>query len=1104
MTVAGKLIEGEIPTVQELVDNAAILLAMHAGISGIQNISSIKAQLQKGFVEEGIHPKTIVNEIVNKPVQGDLSETIDNIISEVKQSKPKQELAPKSSQETLPSDASSEISKTSGQGSAKVTESMAGKEALPVDATRDISEKTGDGKVQSGETSIKNAVVDAERIARGEEPIERPIIKEVSPEKVKEMVDSGELDTRSMAKKINNLVEFGEPVPALTTEWSDAFAYDKKRLQNESKTIEKEIDEYSGEGKNMPELERRRNEIDLLLDENEKATTAIGTSWSGIGRSRQQQISEDYSFSGMILRAKKDGIEITPQVRKRLKGLSNKIEKAQKELDDFNSKSAADNFDKSIEILKNEEGLKQRKQKRSIKKEEIDAEFDDIVKKLNKQLSNQFNVGLDPVAVKYMVDLARNRIKKGIVSAEGIVDEIYIALKNAGIEFSKREIRDSISGYGLTKNMSKEEISVALREAKRQMQLISALEDAKKGEAPLKSGLQRDKPSNRVRELQREVTQAMREAGIQKGKTPEEQWKTSLDAVKTRLSNHIVDLARRLETGIKEPKKPGIVYDERANELKALRDKVQKVLDFVEDTKGKKELSPEQKIKMAMASAEKSLAEYERRIDEKDLAAKKKPSTTPVTPELEALRKDRDLLKEVYNMMKAEAKPKRTPEEIALKSFRTRTENQIKDFEGRLAEKDFAPKTKKPPVTLGKTELDLRFELDKVKREYAKQRVEYQKENRSTAKKITDGMVEAINLSRAIKTSLDLSAVLRQGGFIFLGHPVRGVKALPAMFKSLRSVEGQFAVEQEILRRKNYPLYEKSKLYLAEHGQKLSEMEEVFMSTLAEKIPGVAGSQRAYTAYLNRLRADSFDKMVETLSQKGKPTTEETTAIANYINVATGRGNAGLKANAMVGLNTVFFAPRYVLSRFQILAGQPLYKGTANTRGMIAKEYGRFLAGLSVVYALGLASGATVETDPRSTDFGKIKFGNTRVDPLAGLVQTTVLLSRVATGETKKPTGLIVPLRGDYVPYNSMNTADVIANFLRSKLSPVVGTSVDVLAGKDVVGGKVALETMPGKLLMPLALSDIYESMVDQGVPVGAALGVLSIFGMGLQTYEPR
>ena len=157
-----------------------------------------------------------------------------------------------------------------------------------------------------------------------------------------------------------------------------------------------------------------------------------------------------------------------------------------------------------------------------------------------------------------------------------------------------------------------------------------------------------------------------------------------------------------------------------------------------------------------------------------------------------------------------------------------------------------------------------------------------------------------------------------------------------------------------------------------------------------------------------------------------------------------------------------------------------------------------------MVYALGKSAGADIETDPRSTDFGKIKFGNTRIDPLAGLSQTAVILSRLTTGEVKTSFKRVVPIRGEGVPYGKGNVADYTFRFLRTKLSPVVGTGLDIATKKDVVGQKITAGTIPHKLLMPLALDDIYQAMKDNGVPAGSALGILSIFGMGLQVYDPR
>lgn len=374
-------------------------------------------------------------------------------------------------------------------------------------------------------------------------------------------------------------------------------------------------------------------------------------------------------------------------------------------------------------------------------------------------------------------------------------------------------------------------------------------------------------------------------------------------------------------------------------------------------------------------------------------------------------------------------------------------------------------------------------------------------------KSVWSKIAEPINATRALITSFDMSAVFRQGGFITLGNPIRAARAVRPMLEAFASEQKAYEINKGIHERPNAPLYEKSKLYLtpADGVEALSHREEAFMSNWAEKIPLVRNSERAYRTFLNKLRADSFDTMAGTLAKNGEPTLDESKAIANFINVATGRGSLGNFEKAAVPLNTVFFSPRYFASRLQLLAGQPLYGGSSATRGMVAKEYGKFLLGLGTVYALGLAAGGHLEKDPRSSDFGKLRFGNVRLDPLAGISQLATFVSREASGSTKSSTtGEITAIRGKKVPFGGTTGMDVLSRFIRSKLAPPVGAAVDTIAGEDQSGQPVTPFSTATNLTVPLSMRDIYSAMQSEGVPKGAALGLVSLFGMGLQTYGKK
>jgi len=702
-------------------------------------------------------------------------------------------------------------------------------------------------------------------------------------------------------------------------------------------------------------------------------------------------------------------------------------------------------------------------------------------------------------------EIARSFVAEGVTDRDALIDAVHGVLQEIDSAITRDETMDAISGYGNYKLLSKDEISTKLRELKGEMQQLGKLRDMERGQAPLKTGIERRTPSDEERRLIRKVNEA-KKAGGYDVTDPETQLRTTLDATKTRLKNQIADLSLALATKQRiEGKQSAPVSSPEIEWMRQLRDELKRqYLDIF--GKPSRKLTDQQRQNMAIKAVERSIERYNERIIANQPYSNKQAAKV-TNPFLEALKARRNSLRDELNALKDPAK-------VFNDAYEHRTRRQMAELQEKLANQDFAPLVKRQAPDLTPQNVKLMFELDQLKRRHREGVLRAQLSQRTMIRKIFDTAGELLSMPRSFLTSIDWSAVFRQGGFIVLGHPVRAAKALPAMFKATFSQKAAYQTDQNIRNRPNYMFYKNSGLYLSEHEGPLSKMEEVYMSRWAEKIPGlgrlIAGSQRAYTTFLNKLRVDSFDAMAAGLSRDGKLTLKEAKAIANFINVATGRGAAGKATNALAGLNAVFFAPRLAISRFQLLVGQPLWRGDMKTRKMIALEYGRFLAGLAVVYALGALAGAcddddepVLEFDPRSSDFGKIRLGNTRIDPLAGLSQTAVFMARISTGETKTASGKIKPIRGD-VPYGSSTTADVITRFLRSKLSPVVGTGLNIATGKNVVGEDVTLLSTLRDTTIPLSLRDVYETMREQGVPKGTAISLLSVFGMGVQNYQTK
>lgn len=395
---------------------------------------------------------------------------------------------------------------------------------------------------------------------------------------------------------------------------------------------------------------------------------------------------------------------------------------------------------------------------------------------------------------------------------------------------------------------------------------------------------------------------------------------------------------------------------------------------------------------------------------------------------------------------------------------------------------------------------------------------------------------ESMDVARNIMTGGELSAMARQGGIDLLSHPIRSVrdvapqmikalgfnkKTLGAALKSLKEGDPKSAaatmaepaekIHAAIREHKDYPEYVLNGGFISEGGSSdLTKHEEAIQSNLSKYLPVVASSNRAYSAYLDVLRINTYAALKETLTVDGTVTPTQAKLLANFINIKTGRGSfAGSKKleNAGPLMARLFFAPRNFVSRFQYLLGTPLWKAAigknrdAAVAKLIATEYVRFYAGLSILLALFGLGADEFEEDLTSSDFGKAIFGHTRVDTMAGLVQAAVFTKRVLSGEKKSASGKVVDLRGEGKAFGVPGVAGVIGRFFWSKASPPVSAAINILNGQNVVGEKSTIASEAWSMLHPMTWGDIEDALKEHGAAKGTALGLLAFIGMGVSTY---
>lgn len=386
-------------------------------------------------------------------------------------------------------------------------------------------------------------------------------------------------------------------------------------------------------------------------------------------------------------------------------------------------------------------------------------------------------------------------------------------------------------------------------------------------------------------------------------------------------------------------------------------------------------------------------------------------------------------------------------------------------------------------------------------------------------------LVEAFNLPRALMASIDFSAPLRQG--LPLIHKKEFWNSVGPMFKSWASEDAFRANQQAIAER---PLFKPREIktgvvipsFADEAGLKLSDLtslskrEESLMSTWAEKVPGVRRSNRAYTAFLNNLRADTFESLVKDAKIFGTNVQENiplARSLADFVNTASGRGSLGKLESSAVALNSVLFSPRLIASRLKMLNPAYYVMAPPQVRKEALKSLFAIAAVGNTVTQLGRMAGGTVESDPASSDFGKLRIGNTRIDPFGGFQQYIVAANRLLNpipgmGQRVKSstTGKEFDLWNPEKPFDPTH-ASVAGRFAQGKLHPTLAFAWNLLSGAKEMSGEPMnfgttnpFENAISQRFIPIVMQDIYETAQENPklLPITVPL---STFGMSTQSY---
>ena len=379
---------------------------------------------------------------------------------------------------------------------------------------------------------------------------------------------------------------------------------------------------------------------------------------------------------------------------------------------------------------------------------------------------------------------------------------------------------------------------------------------------------------------------------------------------------------------------------------------------------------------------------------------------------------------------------------------------------------------------------------------------------------------DVIGLPRIVQASYDLSFGLRQAIVNAWATPRRWGQMMKTGAKSFLREDVALAADRQFFERPLFKPGTEAGLDYVDRWGSISQQEEVFINRWTEKLPGIRQSNRAYIVQGNKLRADTFDDDVmrwlpddireevywgkrkfETLDELMEVTGKSRTdfeLLAKWHNALTGRGNIGnfLKNNNQ-WLNALYYAPRFVVSRFEVpiravknIATDPAM------RGVVAKDLAAaIVASTAALYTLDKLPGVSVDFNPLSSDFRRIRIGPLRIDIDGGFSTMVRQVVQIAYGKRRSTT------TGETY---DVPRSELIGRVLTGKFSPSAGFARDVLDEEDFVGNDLdspqAYAKRVAELWSPFVAQDVFDATQELGV-IGLGTAPVGFLGGGLTTY---
>jgi hypothetical protein len=244
----------------------------------------------------------------------------------------------------------------------------------------------------------------------------------------------------------------------------------------------------------------------------------------------------------------------------------------------------------------------------------------------------------DPFTHKLVYELARQHILEGVKGEDNVMKAVHNDIKDVYPDATERDVRRAFSEYGKAKFPSKEADRVALAELRTLTRLQESIDRLTEGLPALKTGLQRNKNTQLIREKQAKLNELLKKVKL----PPTEEELASKDAAKqTALRNRIADLDKQLRTGEKLKRTPTEPDSPETENLRLEKNAMEQLLKEIEGEAKPKKTPEEAYNERRQKAIRKKMAEIEERI--KNNRYEKAPKRIPPTKSTETQRLELEL-----------------------------------------------------------------------------------------------------------------------------------------------------------------------------------------------------------------------------------------------------------------------------------------------------------------------------------------------------------------------------------------------------------------------------------------------------------------------------